>query len=52
MLLAHSEEPHTLSEAKKRLAEVQEFGRQIILILTAQEALKAQRVVREASRRK
>lgn len=44
-------EPKTLEEAKQRYAEVREAANQVILIMTAESALLAQKVVREAGRR-
>lgn len=46
------EPPKTLTEAKKRMAEIQRDIHQIIEILTAEQALRAQRVVREAGKKK
>lgn len=40
-----------LNEAQRRLDQATVAVRQVILILTAEQAIKAQRVVREAGRR-
>lgn len=40
-----------LDRARIKLAEVEQQVREVILILTAEQAIKAQRVIREAGRR-
>jgi hypothetical protein len=47
-----AEPPRNLEEAKKRLSEIQDATQAVIKILTAEQALRAQKVVREAGRKR
>lgn len=48
--LTNREQPPSLDEAKKRMEDIKTAADSVIRILTAEQALKAQRVIREAGR--